>query len=131
MIIIDILHKIKKILNVVVMLLNPSKVRLAMLYMITSPHRQIAVFKQYGSLWPYNLAETVMHTGGQLVVACFCVDSDGNYLGKSPHVKCSMYDVMTECWQEMVTEGKITRVNIHSYQYVADIGIGSTTTHPS
>lgn len=47
--------------------------------------------------------------GGSFIVACFCVDEDGQYLGRTNRVKISMFERMTTLWGAMVTKGRITQ----------------------
>ena len=44
------------------------------------------------------------------MIACFCVDDDNQYLGKSANIKCSMFERMTTLWRQLVDKGRITQV---------------------
>ena len=50
--------------------------------------------------------------GGRFVIANFCVDADGQHLGKHKDLKHSMYDMKYVLWQEMANEGIITQEEV-------------------
>mmetsp|Transcript_8437 Transcript_8437/g.19139 ORF Transcript_8437/g.19139 Transcript_8437/m.19139 type:complete len:392 (-) Transcript_8437:114-1289(-) len=50
--------------------------------------------------------------GGRFVIANFCVDAEGQLLGKHNDLKHSMYDMKYVLWQEMATEGLITQEEV-------------------
>ena len=53
-------------------------------------------------------------SGGQMVIACFCVDNNGYHFGgRTPHAAEALYEQLMECWSEMEAEGRITQVNQH------------------
>jgi len=55
--------------------------------------------------------------GGALVVANFTVDDGGRFLGNSQHAARSMFDMFTELWASMATEGLITRAEFEATNF--------------
>ncbi|XP_013380231.1 probable S-adenosylmethionine-dependent methyltransferase At5g38100 [Lingula anatina] len=50
-----------------------------------------------------------LKSGGRMVVVCFCVDKEGQYLGNTKYIKEHMFHNFNKYWKEMVTEGEITQ----------------------
>jgi hypothetical protein len=46
--------------------------------------------------------------GGRLVIVNFCIDADGQCLGRSKNLKRTMYDTKRDHWIAMAKEGRIT-----------------------
>lgn len=76
----------------------------------SSPGRQQVdgvAFKDLQTILLHRSNELI--SGGKFVLALFCEDEDGHYLGNTPAYKHSMLNIMDKLWWQMVAANQITQ----------------------
>lgn len=63
--------------------------------------------RDWNTILEHRAAE--LAPGGQAVIVSFCIDQEGQCLGNTTNVKASMFQTMTDLWQGLVKEGRITQ----------------------
>ncbi len=58
-----------------------------------------------------------------MVIVCFSLDKDGQYLGKTSYLKESMFERMTALWKQLMDEGRITQVYTLFYKSLIELHI--------
>ncbi|KAJ1624275.1 S-adenosyl-L-methionine-dependent methyltransferase [Pavlovales sp. CCMP2436] len=89
----------------------PASIPDALLATLTTDAGVLAAFEaQAAHDWVAILKQrsAELKPGGALAIANFAVDEQQRFLGKSEHVKESMFDTHARLWRELADEGRIT-----------------------